>query len=75
MQHWTKLNISGAKPCARSLHTSCCIAGPLTGQQSPLLLTFGGYGEKTLNDMWLLDVNKGVWSEVGMLQLVVLLVL
>lgn len=72
MQRWTKLNISGAKPCARSLHTTCCIAGPLTGPQSPLLMTFGGYGEKTLNDMWLLDFNKGVWSEVSMLKFVVL---
>ena len=70
MQHWTKVS-NGKKPPARSTHTACCIAGPLTGQEHPLLMVAGGYGGKALNDVWLLDVDKGVWSEVGVLYLIV----
>ena len=72
MQHWTKV-VCSDKPPARSSHAACCIAGPLTGQQRPLLMVVGG--EKgtwnALGDVWLLDVDKGVWTEVGMLYLVV----
>ena len=71
MQHWTKVGI-GKKPPTRSGHTACCIAGPLTGQEHPLLLVVGGVGRKALSDVWLLDVDKGVWSEVGMLYLIAL---
>ena len=47
-------------------HTACCIAGPLTGQEHPLLLVGGGFdGSDVLKDMWLLDVDRGVWSEVS----------
>lgn len=69
MQHWTKMKSSGSKPPARFSHASCCIAGPLTGERHPLLLVVGGVNasNKMLGDVWLLDVNKGVWSEVGML--------
>ena len=72
MQHWTKV-ASEKKPPARSSHTACCIAGPLTGQEHPLLMVAGGFasGVGTTGDMWLLDVDKGVWSEVGMLYLIV----
>ena len=57
------------KPPARNSHTTCCIAGPLTGQQHPILMVMGGYatGVGVAGDVWLLDVDKGVWSEVGML--------
>ena len=74
LQHWTKVGSGEKKPPARSSHTACCIAGPLTGQDHPLLLVVGGYagGVKLLSDVWLLDVDKGVWSEVGMLYLIVL---
>ena len=67
MQHWTKLDVSEIKPRARSSHATCCIAGPLTKQQDPLLMVIGGEGSggKTLRDVWLLDVNKAVWSEVS----------
>ena len=60
---------TGNKPPARNSHTACCIAGPLTGQEHPLLMVVGGEGDglKVFSDMWLLDVDKGVWSEVGML--------
>jgi len=68
MQHWTKLEISGTKPSPRSLHATCCIAGPLTGQHHPILLIVGGYERnKSLCDAWLLDVDRGVWSEVSVL--------
>ena len=73
MQHWTKVS-TGEKPPARCSHTACCIAGPLTGQEHPLLIVVGGDGDrlKVLSDVWLLDVDKGVWSEVGMLYLIAL---
>ena len=71
MQHWTKLNIGGDKPPVRRWHATCCIAGPLMGQQHPLLMVVGGEGRNYYGDVWLLDVDKGVWSEVGMLYLIV----
>ena len=75
-QHWTKLDTTGGpRPPAREFHAACCIAGPLTGQEHPLLLVGGGYsgsvpcecvaGESALKDMWVLDVDRGVWSEVS----------
>ena len=68
LQHWTKVG-SQKRPPAKSSHTACCIAGPLTGQEHPLLLVVGGYGDglKVFSDVWLLDVDKEVWSEVGMI--------
>ena len=71
LQHWTKVG-SASKPPGRSYHTACCIAGLLTGQEYPLLMVVGGIKEvDVLSDVWLLDVDKGVWSEVGMLYLIV----
>ena len=65
-QHWTKLDITGGpRPPARRSHAACCIAGPLTGQEHPLLLVGGGYGGYVLKDMWVLDVDRGMWSEVS----------
>ena len=67
-QHWTKLDTTGGpRPPARHSHAACCIAGPLTGQEHPLLLVGGGCGRAldALNDMWVLDVDRGVWSEVS----------
>ena len=65
-QHWTKLDTTGG-PRRRDSHAACCIAGPLTGQEHPLLLVGGGDGGSlsALKDMWLLDVDKGVWSKVS----------
>ena len=40
------------------------------GQEHPLLIVMGGVG--VAGDVWLLDVDKGVWSEVGMLYLIAL---
>ena len=66
LQNWTKLKVSTAKPLVRNSHTACCIAGPLTGQQHPILMIVGGWytDSSVLGDVWLLDVDKGVWSEV-----------
>ena len=63
---------SGKKPPARSYHTACCITGPLTGQEHPILMVVEGLGDrvKVFSDVWLLDVDKGVWSEVGVLYLI-----
>ena len=69
MQHWTKVG-SGKRPQQRYSHKACCIAGPLTGQEHPLLIVTGGLGSTLYGDVWLLDVDKGVWSEVGMLYLI-----
>ena len=68
MQHWTKVS-SGNKPPARGYHAACCIAG----EHQPLLMVIGGWDDnyKALGDVWLLDVDKGMWSEVGMLYLIV----
>ena len=57
----------GPRPRARESHTACCIAGPLTGQEHPLLLVEGGLSGalSALTDMWVLDVDRGVWSEVS----------
>ena len=71
MQHWTKLMETGDKPPARCDHAACCVAGPLTGQQSPILMVVGGHRGKALGDVWLLDVDKGVWSEVCMFCVIV----
>ena len=65
-QHWTKLDTPGGpRPPARESHAACCIAGPLTGQEHPLLLVGGGLRGGVLKDMWVLDVDRGVWSEVS----------
>ena len=62
------------KPPARSAHAAFCIAGPLTGQQQPLLMVVGGstgFFTPPLGDVWLLDVDKGEWTKVGVLCLIV----
>ena len=65
MQHWSKLKITGYQPLPRYAHAACCIAGPLTGQQNPLLMMFGGTdGFNVFDVLGLLDVDKGVWYEV-----------
>ena len=72
MQCWMKVGIE-EKPPARCWHTACCIAGPLTGQEHSVLMVVGGWnGWEVFSDVWLLDVDKGEWSEVGMLYLIAL---
>ena len=70
LQRWTEVKVSGPRPLVRNSHAACCIAGPLTGQQYPVLMVIGGWYTDTsaLDDVWLLDVDKGVWSEVSILR-------
>ena len=72
MQHWTKL-VSEDKPPARSYQGAFCIEGPLTGQQHPLVMVVGGCddGMKAFGDVWLLDVDRSVWSKVSILYVTV----
>ena len=66
LQHWSKLDTtSGPSPPTRFRHAACCIAGPLTGQEHPLLLVGGGFDGGVLRDMWVLDIDRCVWSEVS----------
>ena len=51
-------------PSARDGHAACVIEG----RPRPLMLVTGGWDamDHALNDMWLLDVNSGIWSQVHM---------
>ena len=71
MQHWTKV-VRENKPPGRSNHTACCIAGPLTGQEHPLLMAVGGLGDgwEVFGDVWLLNVDIGT-MDVGMMYQIV----
>ena len=55
------------KPRNREYHAACCIAGPLTGEEHPLLMVIGGRRDdmRIVDDVWILDVDAGVWSEVS----------
>ena len=67
LQEWTLLDVSGGpKPSARTHHTACCLVGPLTGQEHPLLLVVGGIrrDHAALDDVWLLDIDGRRWKEV-----------
>ena len=55
---------SGPSPCARDSHAAFCIAGPIAEEEHPLLVVVGGSGEEPLKDMWVLDIDEGVWKEV-----------
>ena len=47
-------------------HGACCLN---YGEDHPKLLISGGMDEgfNVLEDMWILDVNSGKWTEVRML--------
>ena len=53
-------------PPMRATHAACCVAGPLTGQEHPLLVMVGGYDEgyRILDDVWLLDIDGRRWKQV-----------
>lgn len=64
------MKITGYQPLPRYSHAACCIAGPLTGQQHPLLMVFGGTdGLGSFNAVGLLDVDEGEWYEVNIMSL------
>ena len=66
LQEWTLLDVSGGpKPSVRTRHAACCLVGPLTGQEHPLLVVVGGLEILTvLDDMWLLDIDGRRWKQV-----------
>ena len=63
MQRWTKLKVTGVKPSGRIYHAACGIVG----SQHPVLTVVGGNDNKgkTQSDVWLLDVDEGVWNKVS----------
>ena len=65
--------VFGAKPPVRNGHATCCIAGPLTGQEHPLLMLVGGWytDASLLGDVWLLDVDRRTWTQVNISYLIV----
>ena len=64
-QHWTKLDTTIIpRPQQRHNHAACC----MSWREHPLLLVGvgdGGSGVGILRDMWVLDIARGVWSEVS----------
>ena len=74
-QHWRKLDTSGRpSPPARFSHAAAaCSIG--VQQEHPLLLVKGGCVRlvdhlenilmEVLKDMWVLDVDRAVWSKVS----------
>ena len=67
LQEWTLLDVSGGpKPFARTYHAACCLVGPLTGQEHPLLVVVGGMSDSRdlLDDVWLLDIDGRRWKQV-----------
>ena len=72
-QHWHKVDITGRlSPCARFSHAACSIGFQ---REHPLILVKGGCIRlidqlknvlmEVLNDMWVLDVDKAIWSKVS----------
>ena len=51
------------KPTRRSFHAACCLK---YGEDRPKVLISGGLneGKNVLGDMWILDVDSGMWTEV-----------
>ncbi len=52
-------------PVERYGHAACCLN---YGQDYPQLLVYGGEDndDKTLGDMWILNVDTGKWTEVSL---------
>ena len=53
-------------PVEREGHAACCLN---YGQDHPQLLVYGGDNDKTLGDMWILDVDTVQWAEVSLVLL------
>lgn len=53
-------------PVGRQDHAIVCLSSSLTGHSRTLLLMLGGrnQGGNTLNDCWILDVEKRMWTQV-----------
>ena len=64
MQHWSKLEIQGEScPVGRADHAAVCLG---YGGDHPQLLVTGGIDQDrtVLSDVWLLDLESGMWREV-----------
>ena len=65
MQHWSELDHHLGEPCPveRNRHAAVCLnyAG-----DCPQLLVIGGLGtgNKALSDVWMLNLQSGMWREV-----------
>ena len=61
------MDTQGHSPRARWGHAACCIAGPFTGEEHPLLLVDRGYTDQgvALRDIWMLDVERGIWNKAS----------
>src|SRR5262245_1416634 len=56
--HWTELATSGGPPPYRSVATM------VYDSNAQRMILFGGFGAGYLNDVWALDVNTLVWSQL-----------
>ena len=52
-------------PVGREYHSSCLLAGPLTGHQHPVVVVVGGEdnNEDTLSDLWIMK-REQTWKKV-----------
>ena len=50
-------------PVGRAYHSSCLLAGPLTGHQHPVVVVVGGEDNNILNDLWIMK-REQKWKEV-----------
>ena len=52
-------------PVGREYHSSCLLAGPLTGHQYPVVVVVGGEdnNEDTLSDLWIMQ-REQTWKKV-----------
>ena len=51
--------------CGRDSHATCCIAGPLIGEDHPFLMLVAGCTPVCSDEVYLLDVDNGIWNKVG----------
>ena len=52
-------------PVGRVFHSSCLLAGPLTGHQHPVVVVVGGWdnNKDTLSDLWIMK-REQTWKKV-----------
>ena len=51
-------------PVGREYHSSCLLAGPLTGHQHPVVVVVGGEDNRsTLSDLWIMK-REQTWKKV-----------
>ena len=57
-------------PFGRDCHSSCLLAGPLTGHQHPVVVVVGGEDNKwdTYNDLWIMK-REQAWKKVCLCEL------